>query len=180
MRGVGANAGAFKAARKRSRRALPLVALFGLALTGCITGYEKPDPALEIPEKYRYANNQPDKAVPSLDWWRSFNSKELTAMVEAAQTANFDIAVAVARIQQADAQARISGAALLPTIDANGSVTRSRPSQATSSSTVSTRGGSIESTTYNANLSASYVVDLWGQNRAALLASQESAVASRF
>jgi NodT family efflux transporter outer membrane factor (OMF) lipoprotein len=161
--------------------ALPSVALFSLTLTGCITGYEKPDPALEIPDKYRYAGKHPESALPSLDWWRGFNSRELTALVEAAQTANLDIAVAVARIQQADAQARISGAALLPAVNANGSVTRSRPSQATSSSTaVSTRGGSIETSTYNANLSASYVVDLWGQNRAALLASEESAVASRF
>ena len=183
MRRVGAKRVASRTARVRTSRALPLAAMLSVTLlAGCITGYEKPDTALEVPDKYRYANNQPDKALPSLDWWRSFNSKELTAMVEAAQTANLDIAVAVARIQQADAQARISGAALLPTVNANGSATRARPSQSSSSSSssTSTRGGSIETTTYNANLSASYVVDLWGQNRAALLASEESAVASRF
>lgn len=181
MRRVGATVLAESVARKRGFGALPFIALYSLTLTGCITGYEKPDTALEIPEKYRYANSQHDKALPALDWWRGFNSKELTALVEAAQTANLDIAVAVARIQQADAQARISGSALLPTVNANGSATRSRASQATSSSgTTSTRGGSIETTTYNANLSASYVLDLWGQNRATLLASEESAVASRF
>src|SRR5947208_2745440 len=113
---VGAKVSAGGVALMRSRVALPVVAFLNVALlTGCITGYEKPDTALEVPDKYRYANNQPDKALPSLDWWRGFNSKELTGMVEAAQTANLDIAVAVARIQQADAQARISGSALLPT-----------------------------------------------------------------
>ena len=148
-------------------------------MTGCMVGYEKPDTALEVADKYRYADKQPDRALPALDWWRSFRSSELTALIEDAQTANLDIAVAVARITQADAQARVSGTALLPTVNANGSATHSRPA-ASSSSTSTTRGGSIETSSYNANLSASYMLDLWGQNRATLLASEESAVASRF
>jgi NodT family efflux transporter outer membrane factor (OMF) lipoprotein len=164
------------------RSTLPAFALASLTLlTGCIVGYEKPDPALEVAGKYTYGRGKPDAALPSLDWWRTFRSPELTALVEAAQTANLDVAIAVARIAQADAQARISGAALLPTVEADGSATRSRPSQRTSSSSTTTlRGGSIETTNYNASLSASYQIDFWGQNRAALLASQESAIGSRF
>jgi multidrug efflux system outer membrane protein len=157
----------------RGRRAAPAVGILSLTLlTGCIVGYEKPDTALEVPDKYRYANNQPEKALPALDWWRSFRSSELTTLVEAAQTANLDIAVAVAQIQQADAQARISGAALLPTVDANGSVKR----------TQAAGGGSFgrSGSTYNANLSANYVIDFWGKNRATLLASQETAASKRF
>lgn len=163
------------------RRALPALALAALVLlTGCVVGYEKPDPALEIADRYRNAKGNPDAALPALDWWRGFRSSELTALVEAAQTANLDVAIAVARIAQADAQARISGAALLPNVSADGGVTRSRPSQRTSSTSTTTRGGSIETTNYNASLSASYQIDFWGENRAALLASQENAIASRF
>ncbi len=166
-------------ARACHSRGLPVAALACLSLTGCIVGYEKPDTALEVPDKYCYANHQPGHALPALDWWRSFRSKELTALIEDAQTANLDIAIAVARITQADAQARISRAALLPSVGANGSGSRSRP--ATSSSSGSTpRTGSTETSSYNANLSASYEIDFWGKNRAALLASEESAVASRF
>ena len=179
MRSVGARLFARVTASLCRRHALPVAAMTCLSLTGCITGYEKPDTALEVADKYRYAGTQPDRALPALDWWRSFRSSELTTLIEDAQTANLDIAVAVARITQADAQARVSGAALLPTVNANGSATRSRPATS-SSSTSTTRGGSIETSTYNANLSASYVLDLWGQNRATLLASEESAVASRF
>ena len=167
-----------KVARTRGHHAWPAATLLALTLAGCITGYEKPDTALEVPDKYRYAHGQPDAAVPALDWWRGFNSKELTALIEAAQVGNLDIAVAVARIQQADAQTRISGAALLPTVNANGSATRARSPQSSSTGGTSIARG--ETTTYNANLSASYVVDLWGENRAALLASEQSAVASRF
>ena len=61
-----------------------------------------------------------------LDWWRGFGSRELTLLMEEAQTANLDIAAAVARILQADAQVRIANAALLPVLDANFTATRSR------------------------------------------------------
>jgi NodT family efflux transporter outer membrane factor (OMF) lipoprotein len=168
----------------RSRHALPMIGALCLVppLAGCVVGYEKPDLALEVPDKYRHAPRNPEAALPSLDWWRGFRSRELTALIEAAQAQNLDIASAVARIRQADAQARIAGAALLPAVDGNFSLTRSRPSQRTSSSTTSTttRGGSIESDLYNANLSASYEIDFWGKNRAAQLASTESAVAARY
>jgi NodT family efflux transporter outer membrane factor (OMF) lipoprotein len=148
------------------------------SLTGCIlTGYDKPDLALEIPDNYRAAHG--DTAPPELDWWRGFHSRELTEYIEQAQTANFDIAVAIAQVEQADALVRISGATLLPTVDASATVTRSQTASTSSSS--STRAGAgLTSTLYNTNLNASYVLDVWGKNRAALLATEESAVASRF
>jgi NodT family efflux transporter outer membrane factor (OMF) lipoprotein len=150
-------------------------------LSGCITGYEKPEIALDVPANYQYAHRNHDAALPALDWWRSFRSPELVSLMEAAQTDNLDIAAAVARILQADAQVRISGAPLLPAVDADASATRSRSSQLTSSSSL-TGGGRGSSTTslYNASLSASYEIDFWGKNRATLLAAEENAVASRY
>jgi hypothetical protein len=43
---------------------------------------------------------------------------ELTQLMEEAQTVNLDIAAATARFIQADAQARIAGAPLLPSLAA--------------------------------------------------------------
>jgi NodT family efflux transporter outer membrane factor (OMF) lipoprotein len=149
-------------------------------LAGCIVGYEKPDLALEVPDKYRHASSRnPEAALPSLDWWRGFRSRELTTLIEAAQAQNLDIASAVARIRQADAQARIIGAALLPTVDANFTASRSRASQRTAGAG-NVRTGSPEADLYNANLSASYEIDFWGKNRANLLAAEENAVAARY
>ncbi len=150
-----------------------------LAVAGCILDVEKPDLALDIPEAYRAAHRAPEAAVPALDWWRSFHSPELTALVEQATTANFDIAVAIAQILQADAQVRIAGAPLLPTLDYNGSDTAQRSSQQLGSG--SGGGGfSRYSRTYNTNLQASYILDFWGKNRDTLLAAQETATASRY
>ena len=67
------------------------------------------------------AAGKPHAALPAPDWWRGFRSRELTMLVERAQLANLDIAAAVARIVQADAQTRIAGAPLLPAIDFDGS-----------------------------------------------------------
>ncbi len=94
-------------------------ALLAAILSGCITGYEKPDFALEVAANYRYAPRSPDRALPALDWWGGFRSRELTGLIEAAQIDNLDISAAIARVVQADAQVKISGAALLPTVDGN-------------------------------------------------------------
>ena len=123
------------------------------------------------------APRHPDSALPSVVWWRGFGSKELTDLIEESLTSNFDVAAAVARIVQADANSRIVGAALLPIVDLNASATRSRASQSTGGGG---GGGRSERVTYSTSLSASYEIDFWGKNRAALRAAEELAVASRF
>ncbi|MHC2462839.1 multidrug efflux system outer membrane protein [Bradyrhizobium embrapense] len=149
-----------------------------LGLTGCIPGVEKPELSLEVPASYRAAaKGDADAAVPALAWWRGFRSPELTGLMESAQQYNLDIAVAIAQIVQADAQTGVSGAALLPSI--SGSANAERQKVATGSSS-SLGGSSGTFSQYNLGLSASYVVDFWGKNRATLSASEESATASRY
>lgn len=146
-----------------------------LLLTGCLLPQDKPDPALDIPDFYTEgpkSERSAEAALPALDWWRGFRSRELTALIEEARSANLDIAAAVARIVQADAQARIAGAPLLPNVDLDASGSRSRTSHSGS-------GGS-ESGSHSATLTASYEIDFWGKNRATLRAAEETAVASRY
>lgn len=173
-----------RSVRFRSRRLAPVLIGLCLAqpLSGCFIDTEHPDPELETADKYKYGPRQPYLALPALDWWRNFQSAELTKLMELAQTANLDIAVAVAQIIQADAQVRVSGAPLLPNITANFINTRDRTSPASiaPSTTTTVRRGSLISDLHTANLSASYVLDFWGQTRATVLANEELAIASRF
>jgi NodT family efflux transporter outer membrane factor (OMF) lipoprotein len=97
--------------------------------------------------------------------------------MEEAQTVNLDIAAATARFRQADAQARITGAALLPSLNGNGQEAYSRTSGSSSSGL--TNGGR-EVVNYSASFSASYELDFWGKNRDAAQAAEETAVANRF
>ncbi len=119
-----------------------------------------------IPPGYRWGHGE--DAPPALDWWRAFNSHELTSLIEEAQSANFNIGAAIARILQADAQVKIAGAPLLPGLQFDGFAQRSWPP-----------GGGVRED-YKAWLTASYEIDFWGKNRANVVAFQETAVATRF
>lgn len=170
----------FPGASRRVSRFARSVAVLGLVASsaGCILTKDLPDPALDIPEGYKAARlTKPQDAPPTLDWWRGFRSRELTTLMEEAQTVNLDIAAATARFLQADAQARIAGAALLPTLSGSGSESYSRTSGSSSSGL--TNGGR-EVVNYQASLSASYELDFWGKNRDAAQAAEETAVANRF
>ncbi len=147
-------------------RACAALALMPL-LTGCWLSGDRLDPAIDIPPTYRSAAGKAHAALPAPDWWRGFRSRELTGLVELAYLGNLDIAAAVARIEQADAQTRIAGAPLLPAIDFDAAAQRAR-------------AGGVTSSRYSVVLNASYEVDLWGKNRSALRSAEFAAVASRF
>ncbi len=154
-----------------------------LPLGGCLLSTGKPEPGLDIPLAYELGPKNPalaEAALPKLDWWRGFRSKELTELIEEARAANLDIAVAVAQIVQADAQSRIAGAPLLPGVALNGSATHLRSSQSTSAGGTTGSLGGSERDLLSSSLTASYEIDFWGKNRAALRAAEESAVASRY
>jgi NodT family efflux transporter outer membrane factor (OMF) lipoprotein len=154
-----------------------------LPLGGCFLNGDKPDPALDIPNAYLAGPKNPavaQAALPTLDWWRGFRSKELTEIIDEARAANLDIAAAVAQIEQADAQSRVAGAPLLPAVGLNGAATRLRSSQSTSAGGTSGSLGGSERDLLSTSLTASYEIDFWGKNRAALRAAEESAVASRY
>jgi len=149
-------------------------------LSGCsLTAEGPPDVALAIPAAYRDASTTSRAALPKADWWRGFRSRELTGLIEQAEVGNLDIAAAIARVIQADAQARVAGASLLPTVGLSASASRSRPSQATGTR-LGGAGGPSERSFYGATLGASYELDFWGKNRATLLAAEQNAIATRF
>ncbi len=133
-----------------------------------LTGEPPTGSVVDVPPAYRAGSAGSRGALPAPDWWRGFRSGELNFLVERAYLDNLDIAAAVARIEQADAQTRIAGAPLLPMVNGDLSVTRSGT------------GANSGASSYNAVLNASYEVDLWGKNRAALRSAEFAAIASRF
>jgi NodT family efflux transporter outer membrane factor (OMF) lipoprotein len=155
-----------------------------LPLGGCLLT-DKPEPGLDIPLAYDRAAKNPDvaeAALPPLDWWHGFRSRELTEIIEEARSANLDIAAAVARIVQADAQSRIAGAPLLPGVNLNGNAARSQVSKTTglgNGEPFVDNGFSVRNN-LTASLTASYEIDFWGKNRSALRAAEETAAASRY
>ncbi len=150
----------------------------GPALSGCILGTERPDLNLDMPAAYREAGRSaPDARLPALDWWRGFRSNELTTLMDAAQIYNLDVAVAIAQIVQADAQVGVAGAPLLPSATGTSTAERIR---SVSSNFGGGNGFSTTFSQYNLGLTASYLIDFWGKNRATLYAAEENATAARY
>ena len=186
-------AGKTKEAGTKARGRPFWIMLHGLCLTvplgGCLLTGDKPEPGLDIPPAYSAGPRSPkaaEAAVPPLDWWHAFRSRELTEIIEAAREGNLDIAAAIARIVQADANARIAGAALLPIIDLNGNAQENQQSKTTGSTNVISVSPnsrpSVAIITHNltATLNASYEIDFWGKNRSLVRAAEETAVATRY
>lgn len=154
-------------------RVLPLA--LGALLAGCTVGPDYKRPELTTPAAYKAAPEAVSSPWPEGAWWTSFRSPALSAYIEQAQRANYDIAAAAARVAQADARTRIAGAALLPSLDAGADASRSRVGSTGSS----LRGGRV-ATSYSASLAASYELDFWGKNRSALASAQSLALATRY
>ena len=143
------------------------------ALAACSVGpaYKRPDIAL--PAKWHDAAADEGAAVwPTPDWWHAFGSAKLEELIAQAMLSNDDLAVAVARVQEADAQARIAGAPLLPSLDFSAVATRERAQV----SSFGPRAFNV----FSPELTASYELDFWGKNRAARAAARATAAASRF
>jgi NodT family efflux transporter outer membrane factor (OMF) lipoprotein len=100
--------------------------------------------------------------------------------MDAAQLHNLDIAVAIAEIVQADAQVGISGAPLLPQVSGAASAEQNHPSTLGNTGGGLGGGGLGTFNTFSTSLTASYMLDFWGKNRATLYAAEESATASRY
>ncbi len=158
---------------KRWPMRLAAACIMSTLLAGCVLTDKQLDPSLEVPKAYQHAKGSGRGSAPGVEWWQSFHSGELTDLMGQSIPANFDIAVAVAQIVQADAQARIAGAALLPSI--NGTANAS-----TTQSAAAISGSSRPRPLYSTAINASYTLDFWGHYRALLQAAGESAVASRF
>lgn len=102
-------------------------------------------------------------AWPEKEWWSRLGDQQLNSLVAQALRDSPDMQVASARTHQATAAARSANAARMPTLDANGDVTRSRLSR---SHDPSGQGGRY-STERDLNLTFNYTFDLWGGQRAA-------------
>lgn len=156
------------------KKAVSTLALMGL-LSACSVGdaYVRP----ETPPPARWKNAAQDNVWPGRDWWRQFGSARLDELMVRASAANFDLAAATARVRQADAQLGIAGASLLPSLSAEAGGTRARASRAASTTTLSK---ARHTTTTSATLTASYEIDFWGKNAAAVDSAEAAAQASRF
>jgi len=108
----------------------------------------------DLPE--RFTLYSVDRLDSTNRWWESFQSLELTALVEEALANSPSIQQSWARLAQAEAVAKKSGASRWPSLSAD-ALGSTRQNMTTRASTES----------YSLGLTASYELDLWGRVKSA-------------
>jgi NodT family efflux transporter outer membrane factor (OMF) lipoprotein len=126
----------------------------------------------DLPEHFSLYSEQP--ADETNRWWTAFNSPELDALIEEALTNSPTIQQAWARLAQADAIARKTGAAQYPTLDYNAGASAN-----TRESTAPPNAGRDSFNSYNLGLAAAYEIDLWGRVKSTEEAASLDREASR-
>jgi outer membrane protein, multidrug efflux system len=145
-----------------------------LALGGCIP-YGKadspPDP-YDVPESYAALQMDPEPGARqgSVDqaWWLTFNDPELTDLEERALAGNFSLAVAWARLEQAETVGRQVASARFPQILPQGSAMYQR-----------TAGFLRESLAFRASVPVTYEVDWFARYKGEAEAARFDASAAR-
>lgn len=143
------------------------IAVLALAVAGCSTAPPVAMKSEEIPKAFTAPTAGATRQQLTSEWWQSFSSSELTEFVVSAKSGNLDVAAAVARVEQAQAQTGMAWSALFPKVDLSASGTR--------------QGSKTPGTTFNTfglSLGASYELDFWGLEQNNIKAAGASAHAA--
>ncbi len=156
--------------------ALILPATFFLG--ACTVGPDFQIPGISGGSKWRQSQATAGSRLPD-NWWRLFNDRELTHLVDRALAANNDLAAAKARVDTSRALVGVDRAKLFPTLDLSGSAGISRSSADVMGANIPA-GLPVElkSERYRSTFDLAYDPDLWGRNKRALEASSAQAAAS--
>jgi len=158
--------------RRLASRSAALASAF-LAACSFAPTYERP--ANELPDAWRGAPAQAALGAPSDRWWTVYGDPTLDKLVEEALVNNQDIALAVARVDEARALVSVSESQLWPSIEGNLGANRNRISARTSSFFP---GIPTYQTNYRASLGMSYELDFWGRIRNANAAARADLLAT--
>jgi multidrug efflux system outer membrane protein len=148
-----------------------------LLLGGCMLGPDYERPAMDLPNAYAEPDVGATLPVPS-DWWKLYGDPTLNELVAAALERNADIRLAVARIEEADANLRAASAAFLPEIDLGGNANRTRSS--TTTALPAPPGIPAVRNDVRLALSTSFELDFWGRLRRSVEAVRAQMLATRY
>jgi NodT family efflux transporter outer membrane factor (OMF) lipoprotein len=115
----------------KAAKSLSVLAV-SVVLTGCMVGPDYHTPTTTMPSAFTalppstrpttyLASNSP---VDIARWWRSFDDPELDSLIDRAIAANFDLEIAMTRLQEARTREIVAEGGALPTLDASGAVGR--------------------------------------------------------
>ncbi|MET4695924.1 TolC family protein [Endozoicomonas lisbonensis] len=133
---------------------IALVTLLTLGLSGCsLMPAEHTTDSASLPDSF----SQTGQHSFSEQWWHEFEDPQLNLLIEEALTSNFTIQSALARQEQAAAQANVTQAGLYPNVTGNAGQSYRRNQQ---------QNGNInKNESFDVGISTRWEIDLWGRMR---------------
>ncbi|MGE4543412.1 MAG: efflux transporter outer membrane subunit [Pedobacter sp.] len=128
--------------------------LLGLLGNGC-TLHQPQEATLpsSVPQGYAESSAAGEPFSALEHWWERFGDADLNTLMAEAFAANLDLQQAYARLAQAEALVRTTGAAQRPTLDLASAGGRHRQAVGVT--------GAVTADTYSLSLPASFELDLW-------------------
>jgi multidrug efflux system outer membrane protein len=154
-------------------KALRWVAVIVLAIgQGCAVGPNYRRPEVVSPEDHRGHMEPPEAAsIADLPWWEVFDDPVLEDLILEALNANYDLAIAVRRVEQAEALVGVAQSPFYPQIEYRGSAGRERTPEFLG----------VPADTHNlffGALAMAWEIDVWGRIRRSNEAATEALLAT--
>ncbi|WHO38186.1 efflux transporter outer membrane subunit [Sphingobium sp. AP49] len=149
-----------------------VLAATALLLSGCASIPDLgPKPEVRTPQAVAAQQSLAAAATawPGDGWWKGYGDPQLGVLIEEGLNGSPDVAAAAARLRKAAGMAQQAGAALLPSLDAQGSPTLDKQSYNNGFPKEFVPKGWQDRGQVAASLN--FDIDLWGKNRAALAAA---------
>ncbi|MES2473663.1 MAG: TolC family protein [Pseudomonadota bacterium] len=143
--------------------------VLALSLAACTANPTPLDRPGDVPVAFTAPMDKTAPLWPQADWWTKFGADELAPLQETAQRENLDIAMAGARVLQAEANDGVALSALFPTVGADIGGTRT-----------GSRITGLTGNRFNAGLTASYQQSFFGGEYHNLRAARENLRAQRY
>jgi len=154
---------------------LVMHALCWVILSGCAVGPNYKRLPISSPSEFRGDSAPTNNSFADLDWWEIYQDGSLQALIREAFTNNYDLRIAVTRVEQARALAMQARSQFVPSINYNGAVSRGRND--VFGSALPNNGATLSSAFVTLN--AFWEVDLWGRIRRLNEAARARFLASR-
>jgi len=164
---------------RRAHTRISIAVLLTTAI-GCVKAPPRVDPKMGFQVPPSWTAVRAAVGVTPASWWLEFGDPQLDAAIAEALANNYDLALAAATLERAQAQARIVGSDLSPQIDAGFSGSRTKQNFIGFDFVDAGGGGatggsnSVLSTTTNRfglSVDVSWEIDLWGRIRSATAAA---------
>ena len=138
-----------------------LSALVAASVAGCMIGPDYKRPAVAPADKFR-SQVGPSEAtsIADLPWWQVFNDKTLQQLITQALAGNYDLKVAVARIEEARALVGVARSELYPQVQYQGIAAREK-----SFTPLEQARGNVTFNTFGQAIQAAWELDVWGRIR---------------